>query len=41
MLSEEICKVVSSANSRAKRHFDELARSFIRIRNRIGPKIEP
>ena len=37
---EESCSVVSSAK-RIVKNFDALGRSLIRIRNKIGPNIDP
>ena len=39
-LFEESCSVVSSAK-RIIKNFDALGRSLIRIRNKIGPNIDP
>ena len=39
-LFEESCSVVSSAK-RIVKNFDALGRSLIRIRNKIGPNIDP
>ena len=39
-LFEESCSVVSSAKKIVK-NFDALGRSLIRIRNKIGPNIDP
>ena len=40
-LDDDICNVVSSAKSKVNRRFEQLGRSLIRIRNKIGPKIDP